>query len=409
MDLNPVGLAVPIFFSLMALEIFIAWFQKKEVYRVNDTVANLGCGIGDQLIGLFAKVFTVGIYTWVFQNFALLNLDAQNPWVWAVGFILIDFFYYWYHRESHLVALFWSTHSVHHQSEDYNLAVALRQSWFAKFFAWIFYIPVAIFGISPSVFLICYSLNLFYQFWIHTTLIDRLGIIELVFNTPSHHRVHHCTNERYLDKNYAGVLIIWDRMFGSFQRELESDPPVYGVLAPIQTWNPIVANISPLQKICTRAWNTQNPSLFFKTLFNPPGWVAPNEHPKEAKPFGYDLDNPKAHPYSILQFAIVTITMSLVLTFSNYIDSWFLPLIVICILLIPITISGYVEQKKWAVPLEGVRCIAFLLLLIFNPHQEFFVLGIILAIAGLLGFLLFGRSSLPNDPRRESSDHIMTT
>ena len=139
MNINPVGIAVPIFFLLMAIEVFASWWQKKSVYRLNDTVANLGCGIGDQLIGIFTKLFTVGIYAWVFEHYALFTLDPQNPWVWAVGFILVDFCYYWYHRESHLVALFWATHSVHHQSEEYNLAVALRQSWFAKFFSWIFY------------------------------------------------------------------------------------------------------------------------------------------------------------------------------------------------------------------------------------------------------------------------------
>ena len=149
MNLNPIGLAVPIFFSLMVVEWVFSVREKKDLYRVNDTLTNLGCGIGDQLIGVFSKLFTVGIYTFVFSNYKIFLLDAQNPWVWVIGFIAIDFFYYWYHRESHLVAFFWATHAIHHQSEEYNLAVALRQSWFTKFFSWVFYIPLALFGFPP--------------------------------------------------------------------------------------------------------------------------------------------------------------------------------------------------------------------------------------------------------------------
>ena len=391
MNINPVGIAVPIFFLLMALEFFSAWWQKKSVYRINDTVANLGCGIGDQLLGIFSKLFTVGIYAWVFEHYSLLQLDSENPWVWVAGFFLVDFCYYWYHRESHLVALFWATHSVHHQSEEYNLAVALRQSWFAKFFAWIFYIPLAIIGFSPLIFVLSYSINLFYQFWIHTKLIDRMGPFELVFNTPSHHRVHHGTNERYLDKNYAGVLIIWDRIFGSFQEELPHDPPVYGVLAPVESWNPIKTNTAPLQKLFVRAYRAPNWWTSLETLFQLPGWYHPSAPHPPSNSYGYDQDHKEAHIYAGIQFSCVTIAMTLVLTFCEYITPWFLIPAVLCTILIPITISGYLEQKKWAVPLEGLRVTLFLGLLMINPYPSTTIIGMIIGMVGLLGFILFGR------------------
>ena len=398
MNLNPVGIAVPIFFLLMALEIFSAWWQKKTVYRINDTVANLGCGIGDQLIGVFTKLFTVGIYAWVFDNFALLNLDPQNPWVWAVGFVLVDFFYYWYHRESHLVALFWATHSVHHQSEEYNLAVALRQSWFAKFFSWIFYIPLAIIGFSPLIFVLSYSINLFYQFWIHTKLIDRMGPFEWVFNSPSHHRVHHGTNPLYLDKNYAGVFIVWDRIFGSFQEELPHDPPVYGVLAPVGSWNPIQTNVKPLSKLFTRAYNAPSWNFFLQTLFQMPGWSHPSSPHPPANSYGYDKDQKETHVYAAIQFSCVTITMTMVLTFSEYIEMWFLVPMVLCTILIPINIAGYLEGKKWAVTLEGIRVLIFFSLVLINPYPSTKSIGLLVGTVGLLGFAVFGRKNSTTQP-----------
>ena len=391
MNINPVGIAVPIFFLLMALEFFSAWWQKKSIYRINDTVANLGCGIGDQLIGIFTKLFTVGIYAWFFEHYAILQLNPQNPWVWGAGFVLVDFCYYWYHRESHLVALFWATHSVHHQSEEYNLAVALRQSWFAKFFSWIFYIPLAIIGFSPLIFVLSYSINLFYQFWIHTKLIDRMGPFEWVFNSPSHHRVHHGTNERYLDKNYAGVFIVWDRIFGSFQEELPHDPPVYGVLAPVASWNPIKTNVYPLKKLFIRAYKAPSWWLALNTLIQLPGWSHPSSPHPTSKVYGYNQDHKESHIYAGIQFSCVTIAMTLILTFSEFIAPWFLIPAVLCTILVPITISGYLERKKWAVPLEGMRVSLFLALLFINPYPSTKIIGILVGVIGVLSFVVFGR------------------
>jgi len=390
--LNPVGIAVPIFFGLMAIELIASWFQKKKVYRFNDTISNLGCGIGDQLLGLFTKVFTVGIYAYVYDNYAFLSLDSNNLWVWATAFIFIDFCYYWYHRESHLVSLFWATHSVHHQSEEYNLAVALRQSWFAKFFAWIFYIPAALFGFPPLMFVLCYSINLFYQFWIHTKLIDRMGFLEIFMNTPSHHRVHHGTNEIYLDKNYAGVFIIWDRIFGSFQPELNHDPPVYGVLAPIGSWNPIITNAGPLQKIFRLTLKTKNISLGLQTLFREPGWLPPTVEAPRTLNRGYDRDNRTAHMYVGVQFFLVTVAMTLLLTFSAYIEWWFLLPAAICTVLIPITTSGYLEKRTWAFALEAIRNVCVLIIVFCNPYTDFYYFGIGFAVLSLMAFLVMGRT-----------------
>ena len=175
-------------------------------------------------------------------------------WVAAIGLLFgVDFCFYWFHRIAHEYAAPWATHVVHHQSEEYNLAVALRQSAFEGCFAWVFYLPLAVIGFPPIWYVSMKAINLLYQFWIHTEAIDRLGPLEWVMNTPSHHRVHHARNPKYLDKNYAGMFIIWDRMFGTFQPEEEQ--PVYGITKPLQSWNPLWANLAAWVELFEDAWH----------------------------------------------------------------------------------------------------------------------------------------------------------
>ena len=229
--MNLIVLSIPIFFGLIALE--VVWDQWKglRLYRLGDTLANIGCGIMDQSSGLFAKALTVGAYTAVFHFTAgWRSWDfSTGAIVWIGAFVLTDLAYYWAHRTSHEVNLFWIGHSVHHQSEDYNLG-ALRQSVLQKVLLMWVYWPLAALGFPPEMFLTSMAINLLYQFWIHTELVDRMGPLEWVLNTPSHHRVHHGRNPEYIDRNHAGVLIIWDRMFGTFQEEIVK--PTYGVTAP---------------------------------------------------------------------------------------------------------------------------------------------------------------------------------
>ncbi len=270
--MNLIVLSIPIFFGLIALEVAWDQWKGKRLYRLGDSLANIGCGIMDQSSGLFAKVITVGAYTAVFHLSEPWRTWTMGPhWgVWVGAFVLSDFAYYWAHRLSHEVNVLWIGHVVHHQSEDYNLAVALRQSVLQKVLLMWVYWPLAAMGFPPEVFLTCMAINLLYQFWIHTELIDKLGPLEWVMNTPSHHRVHHGRNPEYIDRNHAGVFIIWDRIFGTFQEEFVK--PTYGITRPTDTFNPIHAQWKPVADL----WNDLRriPGWWdrLRFLFAAPGW-----------------------------------------------------------------------------------------------------------------------------------------
>lgn len=271
-NVNLIVLSIPVFFGLIALEVGWDRIRGLGLYRLGDTLANIGCGIMDQSSGLFAKVITVGAYTAVFHATA-----SWRPWdlstgavAWICAFILTDLAYYWAHRASHGVNLLWVGHAVHHQSEDYNLGVALRQSVLQKLLLMWVYWPLAALGFTPEMFLTSMAINLLYQFWIHTELVDRMGVLEWVLNTPSHHRVHHGRNPEYIDKNHAGVLIVWDRMFGTFQKELER--PTYGVTRPTDTFNPVHAQWKPVAQLWKDVWTIPGWWDKLRFLLAAPGW-----------------------------------------------------------------------------------------------------------------------------------------
>ena len=270
--MNLVVLSIPIFFALIGLEVAWDQWRGRGLYRLGDSLANIGCGIMDQSSGLFLKVLTVGAYTAVFFSFT-----AWRPWelsghwaVWVAAFVLADFAYYWAHRLSHEVNILWIGHQVHHQSEDYNLGVALRQSVLQKVLLMWVYWPLAIIGFPPEMFLTSMAINLLYQFWIHTELIDRLGPLEWVLNTPSHHRVHHGRNPEYIDRNHAGVFIVWDRMFGTFQQELIK--PTYGMTRPTESFNPVQAQWKPVVDLWMDVRSISGWRDRLRFLLAPPGW-----------------------------------------------------------------------------------------------------------------------------------------
>lgn len=240
---NPVIYAIPFFALTIALEALWVGRGEAGVYNKKDCWNNIFIGFVSVAFGLLFGLFISVIYETAYQ-FAPYKFPADAWWSWVILFFVDDLAYYWFHRISHESRLFWNFHVVHHSSEEYNLSVAVRQSWFSGLLHWIFYAPLMLLGFAPWMFVVMHGFNLIYQFWIHTKLVGRLGPIEWVFNTPSHHRVHHGVNEPYLDKNYAGVLIIWDRIFGSFVNE--SEEPRYGIIKPIRSYNPIWIN--------THAW-----------------------------------------------------------------------------------------------------------------------------------------------------------
>ena len=268
-----IALAIPVFFALIGVEWLYARVKREKLYRLNDSVADLSTGILDQVLGVFTKAITVGAFAWVWEHHRVAEWDASSPWTWLLCFLGVDFFYYWFHRVSHESNLPWGAHIVHHSSEEYNLSVALRQGAFQSFWSFPFYLPLAWLGFPPIVFLACSSFDTLYQFWIHTRTIGRLGPLEWFMNTPSHHRVHHGCDAKYVDRNYAGTLIVWDRLFGSFQPEEEE--PVYGITKPLASWNPVWANVHHYVDLARASREAPSWRDALQLWFRGPGWQPP--------------------------------------------------------------------------------------------------------------------------------------
>ena len=265
-------LATPVFLVLIALEFAVGLARGHNTYRLADTLTSISLGVMSQVTGVFGRLLRIGLYVLVFEHVALLKLPVDSVAVWLGALLAYDFCYYWHHRASHRVALFWAAHVVHHQSEDYNLGTALRQTSSGFVFGWLFYLPLALAGVPPVVFATVALIDLLYQFWVHTQQIGRLGWFDRWFVSPSNHRVHHAVNERYLDRNYGGILIVWDRLFNSYADEDEAEPIVYGTRAPLRRWCPLVANLDVYRGLAFDSWHAQRALDKLKVWLMPPGW-----------------------------------------------------------------------------------------------------------------------------------------
>ena len=264
--------AIPGFLLLIAIEFIASKLLKKDVYRGYDTVTSLSSGLSNILKDVLGLTIVIFSYDIMVKNFAQFNIESVL-WLVIICFVFKDFVGYWTHRFEHIINLFWNRHIIHHSSEEFNLACALRQpiSNIIAIFGF-FFLPLAIIGVPTEIIAIVSPLHLFAQFWYHTRLIKRLGFLEYILVTPSHHRVHHAINEEYLDKNFSQVFIVWDRLFGTFQEELESVPAVYGVKRPSNTWNPILINFKHLWLLIKDAWRADNWLDKLRIWFMPTGW-----------------------------------------------------------------------------------------------------------------------------------------
>ncbi len=259
-------LAIPAFLALLALEYWAARRRGRDIQETRDTATSLSLGVGSVVIGAGWKLAVAGLYVGVHEAtpFAL----GDGPWVFVAALVVVDLAYYWFHRLHHEVRVLWASHVPHHSSQRYNLSTALRQSW-TPFTGLPFYLPLALL-FSPAQIATAYGINLLYQFWIHTELIDRLGPFEWIFNTPSHHRVHHGANVQYLDRNYAGILIVWDRLFGSF--EPEGERVRYGLTRNIERFHPVYAAFHEFVAVFRDAARAGSLRDAVGTLLRPPGW-----------------------------------------------------------------------------------------------------------------------------------------
>jgi len=362
MDSRAIALAIPFFFLLIAVELAVLRARKRtEAYVFADSIASLACGVGQQALAVLAvdgvKIAAyAAIWTW-------LRVTTIEPSVvtWAVLLVGVDLCYWLYHWASHRVNFFWATHVVHHQSEEYNLTTALRQSWFSSLTAWIFYAPLAVAGFPPAMFVVMTTVNTLYQFWIHTRTIGTLGPLEWFMNTPSHHRVHHGTNPRYLDANYAGIFIVWDKLFRTFSPE--TGEPVYGTVKPLSSWNAAWANVEPFVRLWEISKRTRRVRDKIWIWLAPPEWfpedlggkvvppeVTRDEQEKFATPVGHGLT-----AYVVVQFALVAGALSTMLWMGEALPVATRAAIVGWVLVALAAWGGLLEGRGWGTGLELSR------------------------------------------------------
>ena len=306
--------AFPVFLLLMLAELGYGLFVGRNTYRLNDALSSLSQGLLSQLVASVSHLFQIGLYILTWRRVALFPHASLwgSVWGWLLAIVMFDFCDYWLHRAGHESAVFWAAHAVHHQSQDFNLSTALRQESTVAFLGWPFYLPMALAGVAPQQFALAGLIVLLYQFWIHTEHIGKLGWFDRVFSSPSNHRVHHAVNDQYLDKNYGGMLIIWDRLFGTFAEEEEK--PVYGTRNPLNSWSPLWAVASgyvPLWQMARRAPRWQDK---LKVWFKSPGWLPPGVSDDSAP---FDLQRARkrfdpplvagAVPVALLQFALLMV------------------------------------------------------------------------------------------------------
>ncbi len=408
MNLNPVILAIPMYFTLMGIELIYEKITRRNTYRLNDAITNISTGTLQQLTNTFVAIIRIGIYTFVYEQWSFFNLE-QNWITFTAAMILFDFFYYWEHRMAHSISLFWGGHVVHHQSEDFNLSVALRQTSTGFIWGFPFFLPMALMGIHPIQFVLVGGLNLLYQFWIHTEHIEKLPKwYELIFNTPSHHRVHHGRDPKYIDKNFAGMLIIWDRMFGTFTQEEER--PNYGITNALKSWNPVYANFAHYIDLFKSTRRSKSLKDTLKILFKRPGWL-PEYLGGYQAPFEVDPDYQKfnqntnlaVNGYILTQFLVA---LSIYATFFFVNSSFDLPLKIAFAAWIIITtlMFGFLFEykNKWLNFIEIARLLAipiglyFLIIKGFEIPQLLFFIFTGFAIISIIVFLrLISKSQLP--------------
>ena len=362
-----VAFAIPFFFLAIAIELVLTHKTRKTNdprYRFADSITNLSCGTGQQVIAPFFKTLTLAGYFYLYEHARLLSISSSSIAAWVVILFGVDLGYYFFHRASHRVNIIWAGHVVHHQSEEYDLSVALRQSWFVKLAEWLFYLPLAVVGFPPEMFLAMTTFNTLYQFWIHTRGVGKLGPFEWMMNTPSHHRVHHGIDPKYIDKNYAGVFIIWDRMFGTFKEE--ETEPVYGIVKPLASWNPLWANVEYFVEMWRLARRCDSWTDRVKVIFAPPDWRPASlggtvtiPETSRATQTKYDTPAPRGLvAYIALGFALVGAATTSMLAMQATAPLGDLAVATAAVLAALIAWGALFEGRRWALAFEMARLVA---------------------------------------------------
>ncbi|MFN8283193.1 MAG: sterol desaturase family protein [Chitinophagales bacterium] len=359
-------IATPVFLGMVVLEYFAMRKKNKDYYHMNDAITNLNIGVGHVVSKVIVGVFLVWIYDLVYHHARIITIPSG---VFSFVFCLIayDFFFYWAHRVGHEMNIFWGAHGVHHQSEYYNLAVGLRQSWIHAVLAFFIFLPIPFLGVDPATFFSILSINSFYQFWIHTDVVKRMPKwFEAIFNSPMHHRVHHGRNPKYIDKNHAGMFIIWDKLFGTYQEEEET--PNYGVTRPINSWNPAWANVEYYVSMFKNAKRFSSVKDKLKYIIAKPGWqpedaggtIPVPEIDKDYKPFDASPINKGLSWYVLVQFLFIIIGLVSYLYHYDKLPMFYKVLGYLLVMISTVICGAIMEQKNWVKYAEYARLLIIL-------------------------------------------------
>ena len=341
--------AIPVFFLLIMVEYVYGRYIGKNTYRLNDTVTSITIG----MISRFPTMLNLGmqsvIFLYISSSLNLELLSVKNPFTWIMAFLLYDLSYYWMHRMHHEIKILWATHSVHHHGEDYNLATALRQTSTGWLWKWIFYMPMIMLGVPVEVFIAVAGVNLVYQFWVHTEHIGHLGFLEKIFITPMNHRIHHAKNKEYIDANYGGVFILWDRMFGTYTPQRSDLEPVYGTATPLNSWNPMWANFQVFSimikdTIKTKSWKDKIKVWFSETYWRPEDCIEDKNPDDFYKKFNPEITS-DIKLFSFFQMLLTIAVSGAVLTFVSAHTYSEIAIFAVAIIIIS-SLTGYLMQSK---------------------------------------------------------------
>lgn len=355
--MNVAVLAVPLYILLILLELAYERWSGRHTYRLADALTSIDTAVLRMLLEGPLRLLLVVPYAWLYEHARLWTLDPTSPWTWLLGFIAVDFCFYWAHRSLHRYNLLWGAHQPHHSSEDFNLSTALRKGAFQTAFDWPFYLPLALLGLPLPLFLVLLGAQLVYQFWIHSQHVGRLGMLEWFMVTPSNHRVHHGQNDRYIDKNHGGVFIVWDRLFGTFADETEAVR--YGVTTPVRTFDPLRLQFSWWRLLCADAVATRSWWDKLRLWWMPTGWRPADVRERPWPKMGADkFDCPSRvglRWYAFVQFVAIN-ALTLVYLASVKQAGWLLPLLLGPLILFGCVSLGWLFEGRRALwRLEAVR------------------------------------------------------
>ena len=366
--------AIPGFFLLMAIELAVDLKKGTGYYRLNDAIASLSIGMLSRVMAILKALIPLSIYAMFAEELAIIEWPMGWQF-WLVAFVLYDVLYYWNHRLGHEMSVLWAAHVVHHSSEEYNLTTALRQTS-GSILNWVFFIPMAFLGIPVETMVTIAALNLVYQYWVHTRHIDKLGFLDYWLVTPSNHRVHHAQNDRYIDRNYGGVFIIWDRIFGTFEPENDDDKPIYGIRTPLRSWNPIWSNWHLYKQLFSDSWQTKKWRDKWRVWFGRTGWrpddvmatLPPKKRfdPDTFEKFDIPLSR-LASGYALIQLAVaLVVTLALLLQFTQFtlVEQLFGCATLVMLLF---SLGALLEAKTWASSAELFKWFVVLAITVLLP------------------------------------------